>query len=539
MKNKCLSMLLALCLLLMLPLTAMAVEGSPTVASLSVAGVSAPTDSNGSMAAVIPSNTALAGKSFSMTVSEAVTFVEDSNPEVGSLYVADATETSVTLAFYLGSSFSSSDYSITMTTTDRINWSGNFSSAFDMTMGEFAQAVSAAGATLKAGAMQNAEGNGSAAYSFYCNQDAANVQLVVCPENAPTYDVTYWVKYDESDPIETYTWKVPAGAALYEPALGLTSSQTLQGWYTDAAMTQSAAFGTAVNTDAILYAKVTTTVSGSFADAFEDEAAVLTISSPADWDAFISLASQITSDQRVVLACDINCNDATYTTLTFAGDFDGSNHTISNATFTASNSNSGMFHTIGAGQKICNLTLSNVTAEYAGTYAGVLAGTVSGTEGNHALIQNVHVVNGSVSGRSAGGIAGFIFFADVKYCSSTGTAISGLANGGGIGGISYGFISQSYSTASPTAMSFLGGTAGGIAGKNLEGGSITSCWCTFGQISGRNTDATVSKVLPGAFAGADFTPVELEAGKWTIRPDQMPTLRKSACTYPFTTDSNT
>lgn len=528
MKKRCLSILLALCLLLTLPITAMAAEGAPAIASLSIAGVSAAADDNGSLAAIVPLDTALAGKSFSMTASEAVSFVEDSAPQTGELYVADATANEVTLAFNLSSG--SDGYSITMSTTNGVVWSGSFASTFDMTMGEFAQALSAAGATLKAGAMKDADGNDSAAYTFYCNQDADDVQLVVCPENAPAYDVTYWVKYDASDPVAAYTWKVPAGSVLHEPALNLTSSQTLQGWYTDAAMTQSADFSAAVTADTALYGKVTTTASGSFATDFANNEPVLTIRNSTDWTSFISLASQISSSQRVVLDTNINCGGASYSPIIFAGDFDGGNHMIMNATFTASNGNSGMFHTIGAGQKICNLTLRNITAQNAGTYAGILAGAVSGTEGNHALIQNVHVVGGSVSGRSAGGIAGFIFWADVKYCSSTGTTISGIANGGGIGGISYGFISQSYSTTSPTALTILRGTAGGITGKNLEGGSITSCWCTFDQIAGRNTDATMSYVLAEASEDSNFSTVNLDEC-WDINEGALPTLNKTACRY--------
>lgn len=528
--------LMALCMLVsVFSVTAMAAENGPTIERLGVAGVLADANDGGSLAAIVPSNTVLAGQSFSMVTSDAVTFVEDSNPQLGALYVADATDTSVILAFNLGSDPSA--YSISMTTSDGVNWSGSFASDFGMTMGEFAQALSAAGATLKEGAMVGTGGSENSAYSFFCNQDAANVQLVVCPENALTYDVTYMVKYDESDPMEAYTWEVPAGTALYEPALGLTSSQTLQGWYTDADMSQSADFSATVNEDTTLYGKVTTTVSGSFAQAFAAQEEILTISDSTDWDSFITLANQISSNQRVVLACDIDCNDATYTTLTFAGDFDGGNHTISNATFTASSGNSGMFHTIGAGQKICNLTLSNITAQYAGTYAGVLAGAVSGTEGNRALIQNVHVVNGSVSGRSAGGLAGFIFWTDVKYCSSTGTTISGTVNGGGLGGISYGSISQSCSDTAPTALPLLG-TTGGIVAKNLETGSITSCWCTDSRISGSSTDATESKVLANATGTSVFDGVELESGKWFRFGSTLPALIKPNCTYTFPADGN-
>lgn len=108
---------------------------------------------------------------------------------------------------------------------------------------------------------------------------------------------------------------------------------------------------------------------------------------------------------------------------------------------------------------------------------GVLAGMVDGWSNDRALVQNVQVRNSSVSGRSAGGVAGFIRNADVVYCSSRDTTITGVANGGGVVGLNNGKVEYSYSTATPTALpSFLGGSAGGVVGKSVRGGSSNYCW---------------------------------------------------------------
>lgn len=508
---------------------------APTITELSVAGNSATADTNGSLVTSVTADTPLAGKAFSLKTSEAVTFVVEDNPTTGTMYVAAADSTSVTLALALGGSVDG--YSISMTTSDGVNWSGSFSSSFDMTMGALATALSTAGATLEAGSMiSTSTSTPSDAYVLYCNQDAVNAQLIVCYADIDTYEVDYVVTYDEDATETAYSWTVPTGAALTEPDMDLYDNQTLDGWYYDAALTQAVTFGVPVTADQTLYAAVTTTAAGSFAAAFERGDAVLPISTPEDWESFISLASQVGPDQRVELETNIDCGGATYTSLTFAGDFDGGGNTISNATFTAVDGNAGMFKTIGPDQKVCNLVLSNVTASYAGTYAGVLAGAISGTEGHNALIQNVQVRGGSASGRSAGGLAGYIFFADVKYCSSTGTEISGMANGGGIGGISYGQIYDCYSTCEPTALPFLG-TSGGIAGKNLEGGTVNHCWCTENKAVGQTTSATESSNFEGVNGNTmitDFTSRGFTPPYWQPAPG-MGTTFTDEVTYPFGT----
>ena len=502
---------------------------APTIEELSVAGNSATADTNGSLITSVAADTPLAGKAFSLKTSEAVIFVVEDTPTTGTMYVAEATSNSVTLALALGGS--ADGYSISMTSSDGVNWSGSFSNSFDMTMGALATALSTAGATLEEGSMKSVATEATSdAYVLYCNQDAVNAQLIVCYDDINTYEVNYVVTYDEDAPETAYSWTVPTGAALTEPDMDLLSTQALNGWYYDTALTEAVTFDVPVTTDLTLYAAVTTTATGSFAAAFERGDAVLPISNPEDWASFISLASQVNANQRVELNTNIDCDGATYTSLTFAGDFDGGGNTISNATFTASGSNAGMFKTIGPGQKVCNLMLYNVNASYASEYSGVLAGAISGTEGNHALVQNVQVYYGSSSGRSAGGLAGYIFFADVKYCSSTGTEISGMVNGGGIGGISYGFITQCFSDTDPYAVPLLG-TAGGIVGKNLEGGTITNSWCTANKVTGRTTDASESYVLAEVGANTDLSGIGLEDGKWIYVDGYLPYLNMTTCSY--------
>lgn len=533
MRRKFLAGFLSLCLALsLLPMSALAVgeTTTPTIQSITISDSHVDANANGCLIATVDEETTLAGEEFSLVTSEAVTFVEDSNPASGSLYVASASTNAVTLAFAFGTDEDTN--SISMTSTDGVTWTGSFSDDFELTMAGLAQALSAANTTLAAGAMKStATQTNSAAYRLYCNQDSQNAYVVVCPTTITLYTVTYTVSYGENVDDTVLTWTVPSGSALTAPELELLSTQTLGAWYYDAGQSEAVTFGVAVTGNLSLYATVTTTTTGSFATDFAAHKDTLTISTDEDWDSFISLASQISSTQLVVLDKNIDCENTTYTPLTFAGNFDGKNHTISNATFSAVDGYSGMFKTIGADQKICNLILNNITAKYASTYSGILAGAISGTEGHNALVQNVKIVGGSASGRSAGGIAGFIFWADVKYCATYDTTITGVANGGGIGGISYGFITQCCSDTEPTAL--LSSGKGGIAGKNLEGGTITSSWCTYNKVVGTSTSATESNVLPNATADSSFSSIGLETTKWTLVTGKLPTLNMENCRYDF------
>ena len=207
----------------------------------------------------------------------------------------------------------------------------------------------------------------------------------------------------------------------------------------------------------------------------------------ADFESFVAKADDITSAQRVELQGNVDLDGKTYAAISgFKGDFDGGGYEISNATFTAVGENAGMFATIGADQIVANLTLRDITARSA-TYSGALAGSISGTEGHSATIQNVQIRDCAVNGRSAGGLAGFIIWGDINYCSNRDSRVTGVINGGGLAGISYGQIYDCYSVGTATALL----SRGGITGKNLEGGHVMHCWCTMSKAAGQTDGSSV------------------------------------------------
>ena len=108
----------------------------------------------------------------------------------------------------------------------------------------------------------------------------------------------------------------------------------------------------------------------------------------------------------------------------------------------------------------------NIEVEYAGEYAGTLVGMADGYSNDRVYIQNVQVSGGSVSGRSAGGIAGFTRNTDIIYCSSQGTSITGVANGGGIVGINNAKVELCFSA------------------KNVRGGRAVNSWCYEEDVEG-------------------------------------------------------
>ena len=473
----------ALLICTMLPVSASATETTaPKITQMSIAGQTSTADANGNLYLTLPANTSLAGKNFSVTTSDAVDFVAATAPAAGELYASSVSDNNVTLNFNISAGndvdLNTSTYAINVSSTDKTEWSGTFSSTYDQSMSTLASALNMSGATLRADTFVSGT-TGNASRSIRCNEDAANVQMIVYDPDTTLHTITY--NYGSG----SYIWTVPDGATLTQPTL--PSNLKLDKWYTDAEHTQEATFGGAVTSDVTLYATLISVEDTSdFATALARKDSVLYIKNTTDWDSFVNNASTITSAQRVELLNDIDCNNAAYTALTFAGDFNGNNHTIKNATFSQSGGNNGLFAKINAGQKVANLKLDNLTIKYASTYAGVLAGQVYGGEGNRALVQNVQVTNSSVSGRSAAGITGFTIFADVNYCSCKGTSVTGMANGAGIVGINYGIVSECYSTVTATALS----TKGGITGKNLEGGKVVDCWCTMSSAAGNNADCT-------------------------------------------------
>lgn len=497
MKKRFLSLLLVVCLMASFASVAWAAddgttettETTPRVLSMTVAvgdaKYSAEADENGIMYLPVPGDTSILNCVVSVKTNGAVEFVENTTPPEGALYVKSGGTSSVKLNFNatVGSESLDQDaYSLTMNSSDGVNWIGQekiltglLSEIVDIKLSSFATALEGyENLGLAAGSMKFVSSDATSAFwRVICNQDNKNVVLTFCPYGWETYTVTYVCGST------TYVWELPKGGSLVKPEPLLQTGQSFAGWYTDEACTNAVDANATVTDNMTIYANITgTDTASTFSGALSAGKTVLPINDATDWAAFVQRANEVTSTQRVELNTDIICDGATYTALTFAGNFDGKGHTISKATFNANGSNSGMFATIGAGQIIANLTLSDITVNY-GENAGVLAGSISATNSSPALIQNVQIRGGTVKGRNMGALVGYTFLSNIKYCSSRDTTFSGLVNAGGIAGISYSVISNCYSTCALSQFSMY---KAGIVAKNQEAGRVEWCWTTYGQV---------------------------------------------------------
>ena len=496
MKKKMLALLLTLCLVMScFSLTASAEEGATGIADLSITYGDNEVESqqvDGSYIFTAPGGTLVKDYTAQVTLAEGAAFTV-TNPQAGDLYVAAVGENQATLKFnYSVGAVNLNDdaFALTLTKGSDGTWSGGFQNASVLTLEMLAGYLAGQDIQLAAGSL----GAGSPAQSLLVNLDDQNVVMALCAPGAAVYTVTYVVEDD------TITWQLPAGAALEGIVVEPASGGTIAGWYMDSEHDTQLAEDVTVTGDVTLYAAVTggtTPPDPPEEDTFYDlltggETAV--IKTDSDWDIFVQYASEVDPGQLIILEKDIDCDDASYPALTFAGNFDGGNHSISNVTFepvdhpSTGEEVAGMFATLGHGQIVANLELRNVTVEYSANYAGALVGMADGWSNDRALVQNVQVRNSSVSGRSAGGVAGFIRNADVVYCSSRDTTITGVANGGGIVGLSNGKVEYSYSTTTPTALpEFLRGSAGGVVGKNVRGAFTEYCWSTMKVVGTKGT----------------------------------------------------
>ena len=484
MKKRIFAWALSICMMIsLLPGTALAVDGTePAITDMSISYSGSAVDKtviDGSFVFTAPANSDVVDYTAALTLSDGAAFTATTSPGEGDLYVASASENTATLKFNVTvnniNMANMDDFDLILTSSDGTVWTGGFSNAADLTLEALADYLVNQNLQLAAGAL----GTGSPAQDIVVNADDANVMLVLCAPDAVVYTVSYVVNDT------TIIWKLPAGAAIPEITVNLTDGQEIEGWYTDSEHYTEFVPGTTVTGNTTLYANVTGGTTPPVTDNFYTNLIAgntATIMNLDDWETFVEYADQADAGQLIVLGTDISCNNATYDPLEFAGNFDGGNHTISNATFRAVNTSSGdtcsgMFAKIGPGQVVANLTLQNVTAQYSGTYAGVLAGMVDGASNNRALIQNIQVTGSSASGRTAAGVVGFTRNVDVKFCSSRDTTITGLANGGGVVGINNAHVEYCYSTSSPTALPTLfGGSAGGVIAKNVRGGNNDYCW---------------------------------------------------------------
>lgn len=489
-------------------------EVAPSASGLAIGGYAAVQNPDGSLYLAMPNTTTLAGLTLTLQSSEAVDFVASASHTTGNLYVVSAGTDSVTLALDVSldatHDLNQSDYHITLTTTDHITWTGTFPSTYNFAVSALADALAQLDVCLVAGAMQTqAADTPNEALALVYNQDNATALLVGCEADTALYNVTY--TYADV----TYTWQLPAGAPLYELAPSLGAGQSLV-WYTDAEFTNAVDFSAqTVVSDMTVYGQLQSdTTDSDFATQLDNQDAVLNIKNQADWATFTERSSEITSAQRVELETDITGNGETLTALTFNGSFNGNGHTISGLNFTANGENAGMFASVSG--TIANLTLENISVSSA-TYSGVLAGSLAGTEGHSALVQNVQVRDCGITGRTAGGLAGFAIWAEVRYCSvDDSMRVTGTVNGGGLVGISYANIHDCYANVTPTALL----SRGGIAGKNLEGGKVEHCWCTYlsasGQTDSTSTTANNVEVVTSRTPASDYEDAGFSTDVWSI-----------------------
>lgn len=546
MKKRTLSILLSLCLAVTLVTPAVAAEENgtlPEVTDMSIVyngddATITKTESNGSFLFTAPGGTEVVDYTTTVTLSSDAVFTA-TTPGEGDLYVSAVGDNTVTLKFNLtvgGVNINTDQFALTLEKQENNVWTGGFSNAGDLTLETLAGYLTNQNIQLAAGAL----GANSPAQDILVNMDDENVMLVLCAPGVAVYTVDYVV--DET----TITWKLPYGATIPALSLVLSGGKTIDGWYLDSDFENALTSNVTVSGNTTVYAKVSSPEEDkTFLEKLEDHEDV-TITTKAEWDTFVEHSDVVVAGQLITLGANIDCEDSTYDSMTFAGSFNGAGFTISNANFRAVSTSSGdtcsgMFAKIGPGQTVANLTLQNVTAQYSGTYAGVLAGMVDGAGGGRTLVQNVQVRNSSASGRSAGGVAGFIRNADVRYCSSRDTTITGLANGGGIVGLSNAKVEYCYSTTSPTALTFLGGCAGGVVGKNVRGAYTEYCWATMAVVGGSGTGTEAGGTDIGVFDNVsnsttvrDFTLKGFTQDCWVRAAGTATDFNTSVVTYPFT-----
>jgi len=185
----------------------------------------------------------------------------------------------------------------------------------------------------------------------------------------------------------------------------------------------------------------------------------------------------------------------------FTGVFDGNGHTISNFSYTSTDTNyAGLFGYVkGAEFKDLGLIAPDVDAA-GGEYVGSLVASNWGT------IINCYVEGGSVSGRNyVGGLVGRNNYGTITNCYAQGGSVMGSGSGVGglVGALNWGTITDCYAT-----VSILGNTnVGGIAGYNS--GTIINCYANgsvtgyleVGGMAGYNSDTIINCYASGSVSG--------------------------------------
>ena len=160
----------------------------------------------------------------------------------------------------------------------------------------------------------------------------------------------------------------------------------------------------------------------------------------------------------------------------FTGIFDGSSHTISNLTITASTKDYiGLFGHVGSGGQIRNLGVVNVNIT-GRDYVGGLVGD------NDGMLTACYAT-GPVSGRDdVGGLVGYNSSGTITSCYATGS-VSGRRYIGGLVGENHGWLTTCYATGPVSGTDLYSDYIGGLVGFNH--GWLTTCYAT-GSVTGTN-----------------------------------------------------
>ena len=458
------------------PAAETAAEGAPYFTFFRVGSYTASMFGDKAYLLCLPNNFSLLNASIELSTDQTVSFVKypEATPPSGSLYISNVSAGSATISVAITTSGVSLDRNlVTLSSNNGQTWQGDCTT--DLNVGALADTLASYRIVFPEGSMISSSNVGNAEQTLFFEQDNTNTYVVAYADASALRTVTY--SYGSL----TETWNLPLGATIPRPDFTMQTGTEFNYWYImKDGVKHALTDGDVVEGDITVIAD--TTSIGDTSNLAEQMGTAenmattartdFTIGSKADWMTFVNRSNEFRADQTVTLTDDIifgNDDVNAFVSISFAGNFNGGNHKIANATFSASGGNSGVFAKVNAGRKVANLKLDNIVVESA-TYAGVLAGYVEGS----ALVQNIQVTNSTVNGRTAGGVVGFLFTGTVKYCSSSGNmTISGIANSGGIVGISYGTVSDCYSTYTGSGTFF---KKAGIVSSNLECGVIEHCW---------------------------------------------------------------
>jgi hypothetical protein len=217
---------------------------------------------------------------------------------------------------------------------------------------------------------------------------------------------------------------------------------------------------------------------------------------PADWDA------------HFVMVNDINLADYTGTQFNiigewpdnpFTGVFDGNDHTISNFTYTTTDTdNIGIFGYVRQNARITDLTLTNPNVNAAGDsdFVGAFVGQLIG-----GTISGCGAEGGSVSGDDCiGGLVG-LNYGTISDCYATGSVSGKRYDTGGLVGGNAGTVSDCYAAGSVEGDDNTGGLVG------INDGMICNCYAT-GEVTGEEDTGGLVGFNVGFPVTASFWDIE-------------------------------